>query len=178
MHKIVLCILFVFSFVSSLNAESLNKIPNAELLITVQQKIMGNIVKAGYHLIELSCLNNNCSLSTVSLNECVDLEDKNFFYPKVQFSSTWMGNLTVRNDGDRLIVQEIGADFLEAYTKTLQFDYASVGKDNTVRKLIGFSGAVVKNPRGGVYTIEYIPLKDATISRLDCDVLLPGLEGK
>ena len=50
-------------------ASSVDNIPNAKLSITVQQKVEGEIDK-GFHILVLSCWNGNCSLSSVSLNQC------------------------------------------------------------------------------------------------------------
>ena len=64
-------------------AASSDSIPDATLRVTVQQKAEGKIIK-GFHVLELSCRDGNCSLSTVSLNQCEETADKKqAFYPKV-----------------------------------------------------------------------------------------------
>ena len=45
------------------------KIPNGNLRVTVQQKEDGKTDK-GLHLLELSCWDGQCSLTSVSLNQC------------------------------------------------------------------------------------------------------------
>jgi len=162
-------------------ALSANNIPNATLRVTVQQKEEGKITK-GFHVLELSCSDGNCSLSSVSLNQCMESgSGKKAFYPKVQYSATWMGNLKVSNEGKSLVVQETGSDMFGDYVNNLRFDYETVGKGEIVNRLIGFSGGYVKNSKllKKVLTTEYVPLpKDNQVLKLDCDVLLPGVDKK
>lgn len=160
-------------------AAPVDSIPNAHLSVTVQQKEDGKIDK-GFHILELSCWDGNCSLSSVSLNQCGESGlGKKAFYPKVQYSATWMGNLKVRNVGNSLVVQETGSDIGGDYVNNLRFDYEPVGKDKIVNRLIGFSGGFVKNSAilKKALTIEYVPLTKANqVMKLDCDVLLPGID--
>ena len=162
-------------------ASPADHIPNADLLVTVQQKEEGKIIK-GFHILELSCWDGNCSLSSVSLNQCIEsFSGEKAFYPKVQYSTTWMGNLKVRNEGNSLIVQETGSDIAGDYVVNLRFDYKPVGKDKIVDRLIGFSGGYIKNSvlLNKVLTADYVPLPKANqIMKLDCGVLLPGVDKK
>jgi len=154
-------------------------IPNTSLRVTVQQKEKGKIEK-GYHVLELSCWENNCSLSIVSLNQCFESgSGKQAFYPKVQYSATWMGNLKVKNEGNSLIVEEKGSDMFGDYIINLRFDYEAVGKDEIIDRLIGFSGGYVKNSQllKEIITTDYVPLTEANqVMKLDCSVLLPGVD--
>jgi hypothetical protein len=156
-----------------------DNIPNASLRVTVQQKEEGKISK-GFHVLELSCWEGNCSLSSVSLNQCFDFgSGKKAFFPKVQYSSTWLGNLKVKNEGKTLVVQEIGSDAFGEYVNNLRFDYQAVGKGDVVNRVVGFSGGYIKNSGllKKVITIEYVPLQKADqVVKLDCDVLLPGID--
>lgn len=158
---------------------SADNIPNANLRVTVQQKEEGIITK-GFHVLELSCLDDQCSLSSVSLNQCMDSgSGKKAFYPKVQYSATWMGNLKVRNERKSLVAQETGSDMFGDYVNNLRFDYETPGKGEIVNRLVGFSGGYVKNSTllKKVLTTEYVPLPKANqVMKLDCDVLLPGIE--
>jgi hypothetical protein len=160
-------------------ASSADKIPNADLLVTVQQKEEGKISK-GFHVLELSCWDGNCSLSTVSLNQCMEFSSgEKAFYPKVQYSTTRMGNLKVRNKGNSLFVQETGSDIGGDYMVNMRFDYEPSGKDEIVNHLIGFSGGYVKNSilLKKVLTTDYVPLpKVIQVIKLDCGVLLPGID--
>ncbi len=160
-------------------ASSADNIPNADLLVTVQQKEEGKIIK-GFHILELSCWDGNCSLSSVSLNQCMESgSGEKAFYPKVQYSTTRMGNLKVRNQGNSLVVQETGTDIGGDYVVNLRFDYKASGKDKIVNHLIGFSGGYVKNSilLKKVLTTDYVPLpKVSQVMKLDCGVLLPGID--
>ncbi len=160
-------------------ASSADNIPNADLLVTVQQKEEGKIIK-GFHILELSCWDGNCSLSSVSLNQCIELfSGEKAFYPKVQYSTTWRGNLKVRNEGNSLIVKETGSDIGGDYVVNLRFDYEPDGKDKIVNRLIGFSGGYVKNSilLKKVLTTDYVPLRKANqVVKFDCGVLLPGID--
>lgn len=160
-------------------ASSADNIPNAKLRVTVQQKEEGKIIK-GFHILELSCWNNNCSLSSVTLNQCMESgSGEKAFYPKVQYSTTWVGNLKVRNEGNSLVAQETGSDMFGDYVNNLRFDYAPTVKDEIVNRLVGFSGGYVKNSvlLKKILTTEYVPLPKANqVMKLDCGVLLPGID--
>lgn len=176
-----LYLLLILLLATPVIAAPSDSIPNARLQVTVQQKEDGKI-NEGYHILELSCWDNQCSLSSVSLNQCGELgSGKKAFYPKVQYSATWMGNLKVRSAGKSLIVQVTGNDIFGDYVINLRFDYEPVGKDKIIYRLVGFSGGYVKNSAllKKVLTIEYIPLPKASqVIKLDCDVLLPGIDKK
>lgn len=160
-------------------ASSADNIPNAHLLVTVQQKEEGKTIK-GFHILELSCWDGNCSLSSVSLNQCMDSgSGKKAFYPKVQYSTTQIGNLKVKNIGNSLVVQEAGSDIGGDYVVNLRFDYKLPGKNKIVNHLIGFSGGYVKHSSllKKVLTTDYVPLpKVSQVMELDCGVLLPGID--
>ncbi len=181
MKTIILIFLMAIVSAAQVTAAPVNNIPNAHLRVTVQQKDEGKLSK-GFHVLELSCWDGKCSLSSVSLNQCMESgSGKKAFYPKVQYSATWMGNLKVRSEGKSLVVQEIGSDINGDYVNTLRFDYEPVGKGEIVYHLIGFSGGFVKNSAllKEVLTIEYVPLPKANqVMKLDCDVLLPGIDKK
>ena len=181
MKRILSYLLLIGLVTTPVAALSEDRIPNASLRVTVQQKEEGKITK-GFHVLELSCFDGNCSLSSVSLNQCIESgSGKKAFYPKVQYSAMWMGNLKVKNEGNSLIVQETGSDIFGDYVNNLRFDYEPAGKDKMVDRLIGFSGGYVKNSAllKKVLTTEYIPLPKAhQVIKLDCDVLLPGIDRK
>lgn len=165
--------------VAAASAAAQPKIPNGNLRVTVQQKEDGKTDK-GLHVLELSCWDGQCSLTSVSLNQCGESGSGRLaFYPKVQISSTRAGNLKVRNVGNTLVVEETGSDIGGDYTNNLRFEYEPPGKDGITSHLIGFSGGFVKNSviLKKVLTIQYIPLpKQNQIVNLDCGVLLPGID--
>lgn len=181
MNRHLLYVFLILLIVTPTIAISADSIPDASLRVTVQQRDEGKLSK-GFHVLELTCWKGNCSLSSVSLNQCHELETgKKAFYPKVQYSSTWMDNLKVRHEGNSLVIQETGSDAFGDYVNNLRFDYKSTGKGEIVTKLIGFSGGYVKNSAllKKIITTEYVPLqKTDQIMKLDCDVFLPGVDKK
>jgi hypothetical protein len=181
MKKVLPFLFLIYLFITPSAALSADNIPNASLRVTVQQKEEGRISK-GLHVLELSCWSGNCSLSSVSLNQCMESgSGKKAFYPKVQYSATWIGNLKVRNEGNSLIAQETGSDIFGDYVNNLRFDYEPAEKDRIADRLVGFSGGYVKNSAllKKVLTTEYVPLPKANqVIKLDCDVLLPGVDKK
>lgn len=172
-------VVFVTLLVMPTTAFSTESIPDARLKVTVQQKENGR-VSNGFYILELSCWEGKCSLSSLSLNHCFDFgSGKEAFYPMVQYSATWLGNLKVRNEGKTLIVQENGSDAFGEYVNNLRFEYQAAGKGDTATRLLGFSGGCIKNSGllHKVITMEYVPLQKADqIRKLDCDVLLPGVD--
>jgi hypothetical protein len=61
----------------------------------------------------------------------------------------------------------------------LRFDYKPVEKDKIVNRLVGFSGGYVKNSfiLKKIITTDYVPLPKANqVMKLDCGVLLPGID--
>jgi len=171
MKRVLLYVFLILLLIAPTVALSADSIPNARLRVTVQQKEEGKISK-GFHILELSCWEGNCSLSSVSLNQCGESgSGKKAFYPKVQYSATWMGNLKVRNEGKSLVVQETGSNMFGDYVNNLRFDYESTGKGEIANRLVGFSGGYVKNSAllKKVLTTEYVPLQNADqIMKMDC----------
>lgn len=179
MRRILSHLLLIGFVLTPLAARSEDHIPNASLRVTVQQREEGKISK-GFHILELSCWEGRCSLSSVSLNQCFDFgSGKKAFFPAVQYSATWLGNLKVKNEKNTLVVQETGSDIGGEYVNNFRFDYQVVGRGEVVNRLVGFSGGYVKNSMllKKVIAIEYVPLQKADqIMKLDCDVLLPGID--
>lgn len=175
-RKILLLILFFLIPTSLVNANQ--SIPNAHLRVGVQQKENGKLDK-GIHILELTCWNGQCWLSSVSLNQCNDSELGSAFYPIAQRSSTAEGNLKVENVSNALVVQEIGSDIGGEYTTNLRFEYQPIGQGETASKLIGFTGGFVKNSTLAKQSItcDYVPFKKwGQAVKLDCGVLVPGIE--
>lgn len=128
MKKKALRVFLTVLIMTPATASSSDSIPNANMRVMVQQKEQEKINK-GFHVLELSCWDGQCSLSSVSVNPCVESgSGKKAFYPKVQYPATSMGNLKVRNEGNSLIVQETGSDISSDYMNNLRFDYKPVGK--------------------------------------------------
>jgi hypothetical protein len=181
MKKSVLNILSALLFVTPAAASSLNNIPDATLRVTVQQRVEGKIMK-GFHILELSCRDDNCFLSTVSINQCEEtVYGKQAFYPKVQYSSTVIGNLTARNEEKSIVIQETGGDMFGKSVTDMRFDYEPARDGKIIARLTGFSGSYVKNSPAvnKVFKFDYVPLlKESQLMKLDCGVLLPGIYKK
>ena len=154
-------------------------IPDLHLEVTVQQREEGKLDN-GLHLLELSCWDRQCSLTSLSLNQCGETgEGKPAFFPKVERSSTSEGNLSVRAAGNTLVVKETGSDIGRDYVKNFRCEYEVPQKGRATTRLRGFSGGLVKNSAilQKVLTIEYVPLpRRYQVLTLDCGVLLPGFD--
>ena len=178
MQKAALSLLSFLLFAAPAAASSPEVIPDAKLSVTVQKKAEGKIVK-GYLVLELSCLNGSCTLSTVTLNECGEVGGgRQGFYPKVQYSSTSIGNLKAKNEGRTIVVQETGSDMMGTYVNNLRFDYEPAKEERNVTRLTGFSGNYEKDyaAAGRVFKLEYIPLPKASqVTNMDCGAFLPGI---
>ena len=88
MKRVERYLLLATLIVTPIAASAQDSMPNAILRVTVQQKEDGRVDK-GFHILELTCSGAECSLSTVSMNQCVELvPGKKAFYPKVQHSAT------------------------------------------------------------------------------------------
>jgi len=181
MIRMALYLTALLIVISSATASSADGVPDSRLRVTVQQKVDGKIIN-GFHVLELSCLDGKCSLSSVSLNQCSESAfGKQAFYPAFQYASTAIGNLKAKNQGNTIVVQETGSDMIGDYVKNMRFEYAPAGEDRIVTRLTGFSGGYVKNAPGlkKVFALDYVPLpKTSQIMKLDCDALLPGIDKK
>ncbi len=181
MNKTALHLIVLMLLITPVAASSADNTPNAALRVTVQQREDGKINK-GIHVLELSCWEGNCSLSSVSLNQCGEPgSGEQAFYPMVQYSSTSIGNLKARNEGNSIVVQETGSDIFGDYVNNLRFDYEPTAKGKIVTRLTGFSGGYVKNSvlLKKVLITDYVPLPKANqVMKLDCGVLLPGIDKK
>jgi hypothetical protein len=138
-----------------------SRIPNAHLEVTIRQEENGQIEK-GYHVLDLLCWNGQCSLTTLSLNQChPGSSGKQVFYPKVVTTSTREGNLKLTRQGNVLVVQETGSDVGGDYVTThrIGFELPSVG--GIVSRVTSYSGGFVKDSQilKKVITLNYVALK-------------------
>jgi len=172
-------IMAVLALLFCRGAEAQDVIPDVRLEVTVQQREEGKLER-GLHLLELSCWSRQCSLASVSLNQCGESgQGKPAFFPRLQRSSTAEGNLSVQKIGDTLIVKETGSDIGGDYVNNFRFEYEPATKGALATRLIGFSGGFVKDSAilKKVLTVEYVPLpKRNQVVSLDCGALLPGVD--
>ncbi len=156
------------------------QIPNVNFEIAVRQKEEGKL-RQGYHVLNLLCWNNSCSLTWLTLNQCVG----NVFYPKIERHTTDDGELKVVDLGDVLLVEQRAADFggisLTNLRLGYKYDKATKPYGNTIgliTQLTSFSGGFVKQSEAAqqVLTVEYVPLRglDNRVN-FDCPALLSGL---
>lgn len=176
--SLVPVVMVLLSFASIGLAQS-QRIPNASLCVTVQQKEDGKL-NPGLHVLELFCWDGTCSLSSLSLNQCGESgSGRRAFYPKVQYSTTRDGTLRVWKEGNTLVVQETGSDIGGDYTNNLRFDYEQPREGEIAGRLVGFSGGYVKNSviLRKTLTVQYVPLPNANqVVNLACGALLPGVD--
>jgi len=160
------------------------KIPDARLRVTVQQKEKGKLNPA-FHVQELRCFGGKCSLTTVTLNSCRASPASNHLASPVviERTSTDEGDLKVSIEGNTLVTIETGSDIGGNYTTTQRFTYEKPRAGETALNLISYSGGSVKTSvvAKQVITIEYIPLKEGlpggmhAEATLNCPLGLPAL---
>jgi hypothetical protein len=113
------------------------KIPDARLRVTVQQKEKGKLNPA-FHVQELHCFGGKCSLTTVILNSCRPSPVSNRLASPVviERTSTDEGDLKVSIEGHTLVTIETGSDIGGNYTTTQRFTYEKPSAGETAVNLI------------------------------------------
>jgi hypothetical protein len=156
-----------------------DRLPDATLEVTVQQKVDGRTEK-GLHLLNLQCWDGKCSLTSLTLNQCGTAgSGKLAFYPKINRTSTEEGNLSVKDLGGVLEVKQSTLDIGGESTATFRIGYAIRAGVGAATEVTSFSGGYVKHSvlLKRVVTVEYAPLIGSFHEiPLDCAVLLPGVE--
>jgi hypothetical protein len=158
-------------------------IPSGEMTITYKQVNEGKI-SDGYHELRLACFNRQCSLRTITLNQCWEMNPiGKWSFVFVQESSTNTGNL-------KIISAERGALALEerigGATVVYRFSYSLNQQGQLAHdSLLDFSGGASKNSDilGKVLTWQLVPLRTTDASRfeslkLDCPIRMAALPGK
>ncbi len=177
--RLIMSVIGAFLLLLSTHSFALSEIPDALLRVAVQQRQDGKLDRA-YHLLELACYQGLCILTSVSLNQCRDAGlGKEGFPPIFQRTSTREGNLRVQFDGNAFIVEETGMDIGGSYVNNFRFGVGPLKQGGIAGELANFSGAFVKQSivLKRVITVEYVPLpRGWQVVKLDCGVLLPGLE--
>jgi hypothetical protein len=101
------------------------------------------------------------------------------FAASAERHTTQSGSLKVTNEDDTLVTVETGSDIGGDYVTTQRFRYEKPRQGDSINRLIGYSGGYVKNSLilQKVVTTEFVPLYGAFQRlKLDCDVLLPGVD--
>jgi hypothetical protein len=169
---------------SALEGQAQQQIPDVRLRITVQQREDGKLNPA-FHIQELRCFSGNCSLTTITINDCrpSPVSAGQASPAIIERTSTQEGNLKVTNEGNTLVTVATGSDIGGSYTTTERFIYETPRLGGIALRLVGYSGGAVKNSLAlkKVITIEYVPLKEASRGAghsevtLNCPLGLPAV---
>jgi hypothetical protein len=104
--KLLIAILIALLTEAEASSQPRQTIPDLTLRVGVRQRENGKLDK-GIHVLTLQCDSGQCSLSSVSLNQCSTSPlGKPTFPAVVQVSSTRAGTLSVTNQGKMLKVEE------------------------------------------------------------------------
>jgi hypothetical protein len=136
------------------------------------------------HHIHLSCWDGRCSLTTLSLNQCV----LGAFYPKIERAATDDGDLTVTEIGPGILIAE---QRLRAHFTTFKYRFGydtrtdpdfsrqfGVREARYFKQLTSFSGAAVKQSAilEKVISWELVPLKGhSPMVEAKCKIQLDGV---
>ncbi len=179
------CILFLGALESTGYTETSFLPPNGELKVAYRQFQEGELGKSVHHL-TLFCIDGDCSLTTLTLNQCMPgLDNIMSFYPKIQRTTVAEGNTSVIVFRNEVVVKEKidGTEFTYNFKYTVK-KRPKLSKDFGLRQekwfdeLTGFSGAAVKYSTilNKVITWEFVPLKGRSpIIEAECKIMLDGV---
>jgi len=149
-------------------------VPNLSLEVTMRDKQDSQVKKVLY-LLNLECNQETCSLTTLSLNLCLDSGGRRTSRPVIGVSSTSDGKLSVKNLGDALEIEERLAFGKGTYR--IGYEWARDGK-SVEPWATSFSGATVESDpfNKKIATTEWVPL-DGLLVQIQpaCPFLLPGV---
>lgn len=160
-------------------------VPNGRIAIGYRQRLDGKLERA-VHRMELSCWDDQCTMTTVTLNECISVPDGEAFYPEVGHTATTEGTLEVRRAGPgALTIEEKygGVEFRYRVGFTARLDSTLALKLQSQQKtffvaITAFSGAATQsfpNFKRAV-TWDLIPLRRGQeIVRLRCPAYVEAL---
>lgn len=151
------------------------QVKDMSIRFTVQLKQPGKQPERGFHILELECWSGECSLTTISMNQC--MADNGGFSPVVDRTTTREGNLKVIDTGKYLQIEEKSVDIGGRSTITFRIGYKT---ERGRVKIASVSGGFVKNSAvlKRVITADYVPVRSGRTSgsrlmSLDCPVLVP-----
>lgn len=176
MKCVIVVVLALFALPATAQRSVQRSVPDLTLRVGVRQKEDGKLDK-GVHILTLECRGGQCSLTSVSLNQCSTSPLGTPTFPAVvQVSSTRAGTLTVTNLGTVLKVEENFGDIGGSGTNTFLFGYEIRG----IPILRSFSGGFAKHSviLNRIITVEYVPFANSIQAAvaLDCPVLVPGID--
>lgn len=174
--------------ISETNGADFKELPNGQLVVAYQQLSEGKLSES-IHEISLLCISGQCSMTTLTVNQCWDAPEGKSFFPKIERTSTDEGNLIVIAIEQGVIEVE---ERYSASTFKYRFKYttkadssfsARVGIRGNLwfKDLIGFSGAVVKQSDilNKVMSWDCVPLKGRWVAVEPCGkMMFQGVQDK
>ena len=160
-------------------------VPNGSVTVAYRQ-LDDRKLSDSVHQVELSCWDDECSLTTLTLNQCMPFSKGTAFYPKVQQSSTAEGDLVVRALSDGVVE---ATEALAGTSLSYRFSYSSIAQPERAARLgtkrdifftglRDFSGAAVRSSDvlQKVVAWELVPLRGASVLvEARCRILLDGI---
>lgn len=153
------------------------ELPNGELVVAYQQREEGKLSDS-VHEIRLFCVSGQCSMTSLTVNQCWDSPEGKVFFQKIQRTSTEEQNLIVIAIEQGVIEVEerySAATFKYRFKYTTRADpsiSARLGVRGNLwfKDVVEFSGAVVKQSDilKKVITWECVPLKGAWVDVKPC----------
>lgn len=154
-------------------------VPDVLFEVGVQQKSQEGELAPGIHLLRFHCLQQQCSLVSVTANQCID-GPNGVFALKMEGASTSEGNLRVRRVGSALEVEEARSSSTGEGFARYRFQFEPNG--TPITKLVSFSGGYVKSSSvaSKIVTSEYVALPQSlNLVKLDCSLaVIKGIDGK
>lgn len=164
-----------------LSSSALAGPPNGSLRVAYHQLLDGKLSESVHH-VELTCWDGRCSLTTLTLNQCM----VGAFYPKIERTSTEEGDLIIAEIGNGVLVVEerhTVATFKYRFEYRVRTDQ-DLSRELRLREgryfqdLISFRGAAVKQSPllNQAVTWELLPLKGRSPAiEAKCKIALDGV---
>lgn len=151
-------------------AAQARQLPDVSLEVATRQKDQG-VLSTSIHTFNLVCGAGNCTLATLSLNQCGPSSGGDAFFPKVEMGSTAQGTLTVVNLGNVLEVHWRDT--------TSMFGFTPAPQGSIATRVTSFSAATTYYSRilGKMVAFEFVPFTGTLqVVRFACpSVLLLGI---
>ena len=157
-------------------------IPDVNLAVSFHERVEGEGLRKPLYVLEVHCLDGECSYSYVSLNDCGTAGPRlGAFFPKVEMVSVKNGDLKVTNEGAVLTLVQTGTDSYGNWVNTFRIGYEPTKDGSPATRVVSFFGDFVKTSElvKRPTRIEYIPLQ-GPFQRLDaeCPIFAPGVDSK
>jgi len=186
MKEFLLSALLV-GLVSSLGFSSDTPVPpNGSLYVTYRQLTEGKLSDSVHHL-SLFCFSGECTLTTLTVNQCFDMPGGKIMFPKAQSTDTRNGSLKITRVGNNSLVLREEMDDSTTFTYKFSFSTkpnAALSKTYGTRTnqwfqdLTDFSGGAIKNSAilNKVISWDLVPLRRAWVTiKPNCDMRFQGI---